>query len=202
MKKYKSLVIYDWDDTIFPTSWFTKNNVLDELVANNTSFYFLELDKLAHLLLSETIKNSRVIIITNASMSWFNLSAKILPKTKDFIKNYVNVFSARDMYQNTYPTEVKMWKRVLFKNVIDKYYDKHLYRNIVSVGDNDYELEPIRDRYDGHAYIKNKLLKTVKFKKSPTNVDVINQLKIILINIDKILSEKNHLDLKFITAKY
>lgn len=201
MKKYKSLVIYDWDDTIFPTSWFTKNNVLDKLVANNTSIYFLGLDKLVYTLLSETIKTSRVIIITNATMSWFNLSAKILPKTQYFIKNYVPVFSARDMYQNTYPTEVKMWKKILFRDVIDKYYDKHLYHNIVSMGDNDYELEPVINRYDAHAYIKNKLLKTVKFKKNPSNTDIMVQLKTVLINIDEILSEKNHLDLKFVALE-
>ena len=25
--KYRTLVIFDWDDTLFPTSWTVKNNI-------------------------------------------------------------------------------------------------------------------------------------------------------------------------------
>lgn len=198
MKHYKNLVVYDWDDTLFPTSWFTRNNLPSTSMSSDLAYYFIRLDATVYKLLSRTIKNCRVLIVTNATMKWFNISSKILTKTFEFIREYVPVISARDTYQYLYPTDIKMWKHLLFNSIIDKYYGTHLYRNIVSVGDNNYELEPVKSRYDGHAFIKNKLLKTVKFIKNPSHQDIMIQLDTVLLNLPKVVGTKEHLDLNFV----
>ena len=78
-----TLIILDWDDTLFPTSWISKNNI--EFLSNenkdllyNKFFYKLDI-KLVNLF-TKMNKCGKIIIITNALLNWIDMSISILPQ--------------------------------------------------------------------------------------------------------------------------
>ena len=87
--KNKTLIILDWDDTLFPTSWATKNDIdlTDPDTQNKYIVSFSKLDLLLHKLLTNFLNCGTVIIVTNATLGWVLISSNILPSTQELIKS-------------------------------------------------------------------------------------------------------------------
>ena len=62
IRKYKTLIILDWDDTLFPTSWITKNEI--DITNTNIQHVFSKLDILISQILQKMIY-PRFILIMN-----------------------------------------------------------------------------------------------------------------------------------------
>ena len=95
--KTLNLTIFDWDDTIFPTSTFSPRN-REEMyqILNNNQKMFTELYNVAANLLTVAIKDSTVLIITNAHSSWVSCSCQVfLPETYRLLQNGIETISAR-----------------------------------------------------------------------------------------------------------
>ena len=89
MNNYKTLIIWDWDDTIFSTT-FSINNKIDinnPLYKDKYIEFFVDLDEIAYKLFKKIIKyrNTKIIIVTNAQTKWVSMCCEILPKTKKII---------------------------------------------------------------------------------------------------------------------
>jgi len=189
INKNNTLIILDWDDTLFPTSWFIQNNIdLNESYMKNLYIsYFIELDNVLYKLLKKLIILGDVMIITNALIEWINTSSSVLPKTKKIIEK-ITVISARKNYQCYFPNMTD-WKKQAFKVA-----KSHNYINVISVGDAHYEYNALIELYNNdHAT----LLKSIKFINDPEYHVVIDQLNVIYDIIPKICNITEHLDLKF-----
>ena len=199
MDKYKTLIILDWDDTLFPTSWIVRNKIdlADEKMRYKYMVYFSRLDALLYGVLTKLVKYGQVVIVTNAANRWVDLSANMVPNSKKVIDKQIIVMSAREVFQNKYPNEVHMWKKLVFKQLTDSYFIEHGLMNIVSVGDAEYEFNATTDLYDKHSVVKRKLLKTVRFIKDPTFDSLIDQLEVFDNCVHNILISVKHYDLKF-----
>jgi len=199
MNKYKSLIILDWDDTLFPTSWIVKNNINidNKQMQNKYIIYFFKLDFLVSQLLLNLSKYGQAVIITNASTKWILLSSTILPTTQKVLKNNVLIISARDAYQHKYPGDMSIWKKKAFEDVVNNYYENHKLQNIVSGGDAEYEFLALTDLYNENSVVKNRLLKTIRFMKDPSFDDLIDQLEVFNDCAQKVLLNRGHLDLEF-----
>lgn len=197
--KHRTLIIFDWDDTLFPTSWLVKNGI--DLTNNNTQqqyiVLFSSLDLVLYNLLNTLTLNNQVVIITNAVKKWVELSTIVLPKTGTIITKYIPIVSARDLYKQQYPEDMTQWKKHTFKNLVHNYYKNSKSQNIISVGDAEYEFLATTNLYDTSAYNNNKLLKTVKLFQDPSFDSLLNQLKLLSHSFNKIISCNKHLDLKF-----
>jgi hypothetical protein len=193
--KYSSLIIIDWDDTLYPTSWVVNNNI--DLTYPKMRYkymnHFKELDnKLSQTLLK--IKTyGDVVIITNAMPTWVDLSVSVLPKTKKII-NSIEVISARQNYQQN--KKMTEWKKYAFIQYLSDKIKKRKYNNIISLGDADYEYNALINLYKSRL-IPNKYLKSVKFIKSTNYWVLLEQLKLIRENINNIVKSKRHFDLEF-----
>lgn len=176
--KTKSLIIFDWDDTLFPTTWVVKNGILAKNKSNLFSAYFQYLDTVVYNLISKIKKSCKIVIVTNASEKWVHKCITIMPKTKDILNN-INIYSSREMFQKKYPTENYMWKKLFFKHVIDKIYSNRNYsKNIISVGDAEYEYFALIGLYlDSKNNIDR--IKTVKLTRFPTKEDLIKEIKLL-----------------------
>jgi hypothetical protein len=197
--KYKTLIIFDWDDTLFPTTWIVRNNInlSEEETKNKFIVYFSKLDMLLYKIFSECMKYGTIFIVTNASFRWVETSSEILPNTKKLLNKYIKVISARDRYQEEFPTEVSMWKKLSFQDLVSKYFNKFPFQQIISIGDADHEFYALIDLYNESSITKHRLLKTIRLIREPQFDFLIDQLEVLNKSIHKILKNKNHMDLTF-----
>ncbi len=184
-----NLVILDWDNTLFPTTWINENNIdLNNLDIKKK--YFLKLDNLISILFLEIIKYSDIMIITNALPEWITICTnKVLPKTKKILKQYnIKIISARKNYKKI-SNNINDWKKFAFIDEIN-----FEINNIISIGDDLYEYNALINLDSNN---NNKFLKSIKFIYKPTILNLYSQINILIYNIKKIIFTKNHLDLLY-----
>ncbi len=193
-----TIFILDWDDTLYPTSWSVDNEIDLTDPKSRTKYiaHFRELDKYLSSTLREMLRLGHVLIITNAMPEWVVLSSSVLPKTKECLKN-ISVISARERYQGK--TDSANWKKMTFKEELDKRINTYKYTNILSLGDADYEYVALIDLYNWKK-LPHKYLKSIKFIKSPDHNVLIEQIKTIKQHIPQICKSTRHHDLVFSSA--
>lgn len=190
-----TLIIFDWDDTLFPTSWLLTNGIkLDNLLDRRKyTVYFKELDSALAKLLYKSISIGKVLIITNARTDWILLSKRILPESSKIIDTYIKIISARELYQHVY--DMTEWKKRTFMHNIYNYI--RWSEQIISIGDAEYEynaLISLRNYVSPTHY-----LKTVRFVKTPSFDTIIDQLNVITKSLPEIRGQQSHLDLKILS---
>lgn len=195
----ETLIILDWDDTLFPTSWVSNNNInlFDKSIREKHQISFSELDNILYLFLQKCIGLGKVIIITNASIGWIVVSMSILPNVSRLINSKISILSARDAYQNS--TNMENWKKLAFEEEVYNYFNgKYDLHNIVSIGDAHYEYNALIKLYDWDKIVpQKKLLKTIKFMNIPTYKILIDQINVLVNCISKICKKQKHVDLQF-----
>lgn len=195
INKGNTFIILDWDDTLFPTTWFVKNmNDINNFNSHKYIVYFAELDETLYKLLLRLISFGHVVIITNASLQWVSVTMNSLKKTNSLM-NKLTIISARDRHQ--YETiDMSIWKIKAFENYITRNTHNMRLVNILSVGDAQYEYDALL-----HLAIVNteqkKILKSIKLIDNPTQDNILEQLNILLKSIPIVCSSTKHLDLKF-----
>lgn len=190
-----NLIILDWDDTLFPTSWTTKNNFdfANDYNTNDIILTFSQLDTVMSILLLKLTKNNRVIIVTNATKKWVMMSKKIIPNSYKFIIGNIPIFSARDLYSSSTNIMPSDWKKCVFVDIMEK--SNRSFENILSVGDAEYEIDALSNLHKKYK-IKGK---TLRFVKNPNYKQIIEQLEMLTETIDKIMESKGLVDLSFLT---
>lgn len=198
--KFRTLIILDWDDTLFPTSWLVKNsiNLSDQNMQNKYLVFFSKLDVILYKLLTNLLKHGKVIIVTNAMKKWVYASSKILPSTHDLIQENIKVISARDLHQHNYPNDNFLWKKLVFKQLSVEYFNnKNNYiQNIVSVGDAEYEYMALISLHDSCLPV-TRFLKSIRFLSMPSYDTIIDQLEVLNKSVSKFAKNKKNMDLNF-----
>ena len=188
----KGVIILDWDDTLFPTSWTMKNglDISDESKKDGNRMIFSRLDSVLHLLLLNLTKHYKVIIITNATEKWVRTSNIILPHSYKLIDRSIDIYSARDLYSST-NISPNNWKIEVFNDIMDTQYN--YYNNILSVGDAEYEVMALANLYKKYKIIG----KTLRFIDNPNYKQIIEQLEMFQANVKDIMDYKGLADLSF-----
>lgn len=195
-----TLIILDWDDSIYPSTWIMKNNIDIDSVRNKMSehsAYFSRLDRELEKLIVAILRCGDLVIITNAMMSWIYFSSGTLPKTATLLRNAerIKIISAREKYQSV-SSSLMEWKKYAFQEVLTKSLRNKKINNIISVGDAEYEYHALINLYnDDHKNYK--LLKSVKFIRYPNNHQLLDQINVLNNAIVSICKSVKHLDLKF-----
>jgi hypothetical protein len=188
ISSHNTLFIFDWDDTLYPTSWKDKRK--------NKNYDLCLLDEKICSFIQKIISFGKISIISNASLSWIKDTMNHIPKTKKIIKNNnIHIFSARDKYESKY--KLDDWKKYAFRNFIKRKMRSFI-QNIFSIGDGIYEHNALLSLHDVN-YINNNerimYLKSIKLKEKPSHATIIKQidkLENILPNIHKQRKCKNH----------
>jgi len=213
--KNNTLIILDWDDTLFPTTWVMQNNI--DLKNNINTLehldYFTFLDNNLFNLLTKMLLYGDVVIITNAMMNWINISSSVLSKTRRILElngnsGHIRIVSARNDYQNI-NSDPFFWKNIAFKNELKNVFKKKYITNIISIGDAEYEFKALQDLHDYHEHFellkhkkhKNthyfKFLKSIRFIRYPSRDILLDQLKVLHKSMHDVCTSKSHLDLLF-----
>ena len=92
-KSHNSLIIFDWDDTLLPTSFLTKNGIYNEnlILSNSDQEKIKKLENTVFGILSKALDRGDVFIITNAGPGWVEYSAE---------KYYPKIVSINDRYNS------------------------------------------------------------------------------------------------------
>jgi len=166
--KQKCIVIFDWDDTLFPTTTIVFNDNKGVSAGK-----LRELGEAVYNLLAKYLKTfgaQNVFIVTNGSKSWVLHSLKMISqryqacfdgtddekgRSEDYFaaiyntlisSNSIPVVSAQDEYKYRYPQQPTLWKTLAFKSIVKAYFnlysssDNNIYC-IISIGDSEDEFK-------------------------------------------------------------
>ena len=175
-KKYNNIFIFDWDDTLFPTSYlFDKKN---EKLSEDELIEVKNIEKLVIKIINKCKKYGHVFIITNSKEGW--TESCVMKYFQEFfseILEKIDIISARYLYEGKYPFNKEKWKIETFNFLQNNFnYDKKILTNIICIGDSNYEIEA------GKLFAENfnnSVVKTIKFKENPDLGELLKQLSLI-----------------------
>ena len=188
-----NLSIFDWDDTLFPTSFFVQEDIInDENLPEKYIDIISILEKAIINMINFALNKGDVYIITNSSIGWVEFSTnKYYPHLKKYLDK-IHIISARNEYENAYPGEVKLWKDKTFLSLKDKINLK-IPTNIICFGDSFVELEAGKKLA---SEIYNSFIKTIKFKEKPEPKYMIKEINLVNNRLDYIYSTARNLSIK------
>lgn len=198
----KSLIIFDFDDTLFCTQYFdTFTLSYQDIFSGKTSLEEInqclvrelkELEATIIALFMNLQQNCDIIIISNANMKWINnCLTYFLEELKEYInENNIKIYSAKNMFSKIVKNKME-WKIKCFKKVINDLYKNHLknsYLNVISVGDNNEEKKAVFNLEKTNCKIKAKFIKMISY---PSAATIILQLKYLNNNLNNIFYDDN-----------
>ena len=101
LKKFNSIIIFEWDDTLFPTSFLTPSRIFDENMNlnNNDKNILLKLEQAALKILTKSVEEGDVFIITNAINGWVENSAHRFYPNISQILDKIKIIYAKEEYE-------------------------------------------------------------------------------------------------------
>ncbi|ETV94260.1 hypothetical protein, variant 4 [Aphanomyces invadans] len=193
-----TVILLDWDDTLFPNTYLSKQryslDTVDEpLSAQDQKLMELLMQHVASFLKSCVDSNRTVMIVTNGEADWVERSCKrfmlaIYPLVASF-----RIVSARAMYESSHPVEE--WKVACFTSELTKHFFGDMSgrkRHIVSIGDSHYERQAVQRM---SAFLPLAKTKSVKFIDLPSIPDMVRQLMLVSTYLSHLCTHPDHLDL-------
>lgn len=182
-EKTSTVIIFDWDDTLLASS------AIQQLIFSREEMQELE-DTVRRVLLAARALGE-TLIVTNASESWVEESAKLfLPGLLPLLSE-LKVVSAQALYGHQHPGDPFMWKRRAFEHLLTEARRFPAGLNLVALGDQYPELDAAH--YATRAVGGASQLKTVKFRDQPTVAELIGQLRKVEESLGEIV-ESSDLD--------
>ena len=193
-KQHNSIIIFDWDDTLLPTSFLTPGGIFDE----NMKLPLIESEKISKIeqavlkLLTEAVEKGNVYIITNAGNGWVEYSAnRFYPSIIPLLEK-IKIISARGLYEKIYPGNSRQWKIEAFLN-LQKHLNIKLVTNIICIGDSLFEMEAGRILA---SKFTEAFIKTIKFREAPKLDELLKQLKLVYHQFGSIYSSIKNLTIR------
>ena len=193
-QRHNNLIIFDWDDTLLPTSFLLyKNKIeLDNKLSEKDQAKILKLEQSVKNLLTLSLSKGDVYIITNAGEGWVEESAKTYyPNIKEILEQ-IEVISARKDFEKKFPENSKLWKINAFLDLKKRLNDT-LITNIICLGDSIFEMEAGKILA---ANFIHAVIKTIKFKENPKPEELNKQLNLVLNQFNSIFTSSKNLTVR------
>ena len=181
----ESIVVFDWDDTLFPSSWVIGQNLLHRKPTSDEVNALREYEDIVLTLISTAKEHSKdVRIVTNSEEGWVALSAaRFMPRVLDL---NLPTTSTRKVY-GFLPTHG--WKHAAFRDILRGKTPPF----VCSVGDSPDERR---------ALIENVASlpiptwgKSIKLIKKPTLEQLQKQLLVVTNALAQVCASEAHVDL-------
>lgn len=141
LKRYETVIIFDWDDTLLCTSFINPTGTFNpnQKIQQQTLQQIKILEYSARKILELSVANGKTYIITNAGEGWVQYSAeKFMPSLVPLLKK-INIISARAKYEHL-TSDYTKWKLHAFLEA-QKDLEKAEIKNIIALGDNQLEID-------------------------------------------------------------
>jgi len=193
----EALMIFDWDDTLFPTSWIQKHGLLVDgvTISSEQEAQLKRMADSARSTLEKALAIGTVVIVTNAEQGWIEKSCKKFTPSLVGLMKKVDMVSARSTYEK-YVDSPSEWKRLAFEYEIGQFYQSgsiHQQRNIVSLGDSFHELHALAAVTRNMA---NCYAKSVKLLEAPSIQQLIDQHGMLTGSLNDVVEHRGHLNIE------
>lgn len=197
----ETLFIFDWDDTVLPSTWVQTRGLRLDAASQPTSEQREILAEVA-VAAGKTLRLARqhgtVVLVTNAERGWIELSCqKFLPTLSPMLEN-VKMVSARTAYECAQCPSPLDWKLCAFDAEIKHYFgldgvqDPSQRKNVLSLGDSVHEREAL---WRATSSAPNCHAKSLKFVERPDVSQLCKQHELISNSFDQIVHQEGDLDL-------
>lgn len=170
----ETLMFFDWDDTLFPTTWLRLQSSLekDAVTTPEEADLLHRLAKSTESTLLMAMGIGKVVIVTNAEEGWVEMCCqKFMPSLLQVLAQ-VDIISARSTYEKC-SDDAAEWKRLAFAREVNSFYgESDQQRNIVSLGDSLQEQSALNTVC--HSLL-NCCGKSLKFLESPTLMELLDE---------------------------
>ena len=199
----ETLLIFDWDDTLFPTSFIARQGLKVDGPAPGPHLQAI-LDDFAEYVretLLEAQQFGTVLIVTNAETGWIDLTARTFLPTVAREVLSLRQISARSMFE---PQGVKTpfeWKEHAFRMVIDEHYADYApghVKHVISFGDSAHERDAVIRVCGALGQVKGSgriRCKSLKFMERPDLEHMKKEHNLIRQCLGQIVSHVDSLDL-------
>eukprot|EP00928_Gymnodinium_smaydae_P032940 TRINITY_DN23738_c0_g1_i2.p1 TRINITY_DN23738_c0_g1~~TRINITY_DN23738_c0_g1_i2.p1 ORF type:complete len:646 (+),score=123.61 TRINITY_DN23738_c0_g1_i2:114-2051(+) len=207
-RREQTCILIDWDDTLFPTSHIRNYSAMSRAQVMECHAAAVELLRLAHSL-------GRVIIVTLAQNGWVNQCCnKYFPQLGRLIReSSIKVVHARVGEADSLRSYADMKTQAISSELAEFYtqYDGQTWKNVISIGDSDFEREGTRRATDayltgpasarpaGHAVSVR--TKTFKMVEHPCIEELTLQLSLLHKWMHRIVALDSSLDLELRDAR-
>lgn len=177
----RTLTLYDWDDTFFPSTYLAEKGVRideDETLPPALQSELADLEAIVIKILQQALTCGVVKVITNAEEGWVELSGtRFMPKLSRFLQsNAIKVVSARTCYEADFPDSPSCWKTAAFAAEVDESFPDADYLNVLVLGDS------LSEREAAHNLAMRKptsCVKSVKLVERPNVVQLQRQIALL-----------------------
>ena len=179
-----TILIFDWDDTLFPTSWLKSKGIdfsnLTNIIPEDIKLELKNLDDICISLLNKVFKLGQVFIVTNSKNGWVKISSQLfLPQVYQFLYK-IDIISACENYPYL---PIKDCKVHTFRELLNN----HIV-NILSFGDSPNDIamtESLRNAQINHGfenfYFLNETNQT--YENNETRKNEISKTKVSKTNL-------------------
>jgi len=198
-----TLILLDWDDTIFPSTWAVanglrmQNGLMTELPPDIRAT-LESCAASAHEALLAALAVGTVVVVTNAQKGWVELSAKhFMPTVAELMARHgVRVVSARSEYESKAasgaPVDPIVWKEQAFHNELQNFAAERGLLNAVSIGDSTCERDALLSKASACRHAR---IKSIKLPDKPSAAELATTLKLLAQALQVCCTHDGHLDL-------
>lgn len=197
----ETLFIFDWDDTLLPSSWLQRQGLRLDDGSKVTQEQKEQLDEVANTcsaILCAAKECGTVVLVTNAERGWIELSCqKFMPSLGPCLES-VKAVSARTSFESRSASSPSEWKVHAFDSEIHRVYGHETVygadcrKNVVSLGDSVHEREAL---LRVATPLPNCRSKSLKFVERPDISQICKQLSLVTSCFDRIVHHDGNLDL-------
>lgn len=199
----ETLMIFDWDDTLLPSSWVKQQGLSldDSSTLTQEQIEKLQLAaKGARRTLLAAKQRGCVIIVTNGEQGWVELSCwKFMPLLYPVLEG-LPIVSARSVYEKQGISSPFEWKVCAFQREVDSFYadrGQDSRRNVISLGDSMHEHMALISVTQGVPQCRAKSLKFVSF---PELMQIVEQHELLSGCMDDIVDHDGDLSLEVLIS--
>jgi len=200
----ETIIIFDWDDTLCPSTaledFYGLSVEGSDPPEGDLATELEELTLEVKCLLEQATQlSSRVVIVTNATDGWVEACCEAwMPQLAETMKN-IPIYSARQIWEPRGVATPFGWKENQFERLIGDFYSKppsQSWKNIVVVGDSPYEHEALRRVVGGASWWQSWYCrsKSVRFALKPTIGDVKAEVHDLRRRLDEFVRHDGSLD--------
>lgn len=223
-KRAETVILFDWDDTLCPSSWLEKrlNGLSTEAESLSPSLQQLlcQLEIFAEKLLKSAIDMGTVMIVTNSMEPWVHVSCKrylpsLLPLIEELPVIYTRsvVDSRKGGHHSGYPmtgvqkvskqfgsqcadeSSPQRWKEIAFHQILQRL--NFHGKSVISIGDSKFERNALRHVLSSQLKSKGKChMKTAKLFDDPSVEELIAEVRALQGTLQIMVQYEGNLDVE------